>query len=74
MIDFILALSLSSGVDLWSGSPLVDPRIANPNIAIAIKNTAAMIEIAYNTINDILRHLKAPLSSSPIFELRNKDF
>jgi hypothetical protein len=33
-----------------------------------------MIEIAYNTINDILRHLKAPLSSSPIFELRNKDF
>jgi hypothetical protein len=33
-----------------------------------------MIEITYNTINDILTHLKAPLFSSPIFELRNKHF
>jgi hypothetical protein len=33
-----------------------------------------MIEMTYNTINDILTHLKAPLFSSPIFELRNEHF
>ncbi len=74
MIDFILASSFSLGVNLWSGSALVDPRIANPNIAIAIKTTTTMIEMTYNTINDILTHLKAPLFSSPIFELRNEHF
>jgi hypothetical protein len=76
MIDFIIAVSFTSDLDLdldsCSGCLLVDPKIANPNKAISIKITTAMIEITYNTINDILTQLKAPLFSSPIFDLRDR--